>query len=226
MTHPLAGGLHEGAAGMGVVLSDHQLRQLTEFADWLVKWNRVYNLTALRSPDEVLTHHLLDSLSVVGPLWRQVASMPTRDHPVRLLDVGSGGGLPGIVLAIAWPEVDVTCVDAVAKKALFVTQVAAAVRIPNLRGVHARVEQLDTGYDVITSRAFASLPDFTAWSCQALAPGGVWMAMKGKRPDDEMASLPPSVEVFHVEPARVPMLNAERCIVWLRPAHGQSAEST
>ena len=226
MTHPLAGSLHDGAAALGVSLSDHQLRQLTEFADWLVKWNRVYNLTALRNPDEVLTHHLLDSLSVVGPLRRHLASIPPLEHAPRLLDVGSGGGLPGIVLAIACPEVSVTCVDAVAKKALFVTQVAAAVRIPNLRGVHARVEQLDTVYDVITSRAFASLADFTAWSRQALAPAGVWMAMKGKRPDDEMADLRPSVEVFHVEPARVPMLNAERCIVWLRPAQGQSAEST
>jgi 16S rRNA (guanine527-N7)-methyltransferase len=130
--------------------------------------------------------------------------------------VGSGAGLPGVVLAITSPELDVSCVDTVAKKALFIQQVAAALRLPNLHGVHARVEQLDQPFDVVTSRAFASLVDFTQWSRGALATDGVWMAMKGKVPHDEMAALPQDIRVFHVEPLTVPGLDAERCIVWMR----------
>jgi 16S rRNA (guanine527-N7)-methyltransferase len=135
---------------------------------------------------------------------------------VRLLDVGAGAGLPGVVVAITCPDVSVTCVDTVAKKAAFVQQVAAALRLPNLRGLHARVETLADPYDVVCSRAFASLPDFTAWSASALAPHGVWLAMKGKHPEAEIQALPSSVKVFHVEPLTVPGLDAERCIVWMR----------
>jgi 16S rRNA (guanine527-N7)-methyltransferase len=135
-----------------------------------------------------------------------------------VLDVGSGGGLPGVVLAICMPELTVTCVDTVAKKAAFVQQVAATLKLPNLRGIHARVESLTEPYPVICSRAFASLPDFVTWSRSALAEGGVWMAMKGKHPQDEIAALPPETQVFHVEPLTVPGLDVERCMVWLRPA--------
>ena len=124
---------------------------------------------------------------------------------------------PGnLVIAICCPEIQVSCVDAVAKKAAFVQQVAVALRLPNLRGVHARVEAVQDKFDVITSRAFASLADFIGWSRGALAEQGVWLAMKGKRPDDEIAALPAGAEVFHVEPLRVPGLDAERCLVWLR----------
>ena len=177
------------------------------------KWNKVYTLTALRDPVDMLTHHLLDSLTAVAPLARH-----TQGQPIRVLDVGSGGGLPGVVLAICMPELTVTCVDTVAKKAAFVQQVAAALKLPNLRGSHARVESLTEPYSVICSRAFASLPDFVTWSRSALAEGGVWMAMKGKHPQDEIAALPPETQVFHVEPLTVPGLDVERCMVWLRPA--------
>jgi 16S rRNA (guanine527-N7)-methyltransferase len=176
------------------------------------KWTKVYNLTAVRDPQEMLTHHLLDSLSALSPLLRHSGG-----QPIRLLDVGSGGGLPGVVLAICRPEIQVTCVDTVGKKAAFIQQVAVTLRQPNLRGLHARVESVQEHYDVVCSRAFASLKDFTQWSQSALAEGGVWMAMKGKVPADEMAQLPPGVEVFHVEHLTVPGLDAERCVLWLRP---------
>ena len=130
--------------------------------------------------------------------------------------MGSGGGLPGVVIAICCPDIDVSCVDAVGKKAAFVQQVAGALALPNLRGRHARVESIAERHDVVIARAFASLADFIAWSAGALAEGGVWVAMKGRRPDDEIAALPPSVEVFHVEQLSVPGLDAERCLVWLR----------
>ena len=203
--------LSEGAAALGVTLSDEQRGQLLDYLALLGKWNKVYNLTAVRDPAEMLTHHLLDSLSIIAPLRRH-----TGGQPARLLDVGSGGGLPGVVIAICCPEIQVSCVDAVAKKAAFVQQVAVALRLPNLRGVHARVEAVQDKFDVITSRAFASLADFTEWSAPALAEGVVWLAMKGKRPDDEIAALPPGVEVFHVEQLQVPGLGAERCLLWLR----------
>ena len=219
MTHPLEAGLRTGVANLGLELTEAQIQTLLAYQDWVAKWNRVYNLTALRDPQEMLTHHLLDSLAVVQPL-RQHLAQRGQGAQSRLLDVGSGAGLPGVVLAITCPELDVSCVDTVAKKALFIHQVAAALRLPNLHGVHARVETLTQPFDVVTSRAFASLVDFTQWSAGALAEQGVWMAMKGKVPHDEMAALPAGVEVFHVEPLAVPGLDAERCIVWMRRAAG------
>ena len=147
-------------------------------------------------------------------------SLPTQadSAPVRVLDVGSGGGLPGVVLAICLPQLHVTCVDTVNKKAAFIQQVAVALRLPNLKGLHARVESVDGGFDVVTSRAFASLADFTTWSVKALKPGAVWMAMKGRHPAEELAALGAGVEVFHVEPLVVPGLDVERCLVWMRVA--------
>jgi 16S rRNA (guanine527-N7)-methyltransferase len=209
---PLEAALRAGLRALGLTLTDAQVAQLLDYLDLIGKWTRVYNLTAVRDPQEMLTHHLLDSLAVVGPLRRQ-----TGGHAVKLLDVGSGAGLPGVVMAICCPEVDVHCVDTVAKKAAFIQQVAATLRLPNLRGVHARVESLAGPYDVVSARAFASLPDLVNWSARALGEGGVWLAMKGKHPADELAALPASVQVFHVEPLQVPGLAAERCIVWLRP---------
>lgn len=204
--------LQAGAAALGVALSEHETAQLLAYLDLLQKWNKVYNLTAVRDPAEMLTHHLLDSLAVVAPLRRH-----TGGRNARLLDVGSGGGLPGVVIAVCCPEVEVTCVDTVAKKAAFQQQVAVALRLPNLRGMHARVETLASGdWDVVASRAFASLVDFVGLSGPALAPGGVWMAMKGRDPAEEIAALPGGVEVFHVEQLAVPGLEAERCLVWLR----------
>ena len=207
--------LSQGLAALGLSLSDAQQDRLLSYLALLQKWNKVYNLTAVRVQEDMLTHHLLDSLTSITPLRRTLAPM-SLSRPPEVLDVGSGGGLPGVVMAITCPEVQVTCVDTVAKKAAFIQQVAAELRLPNLQGVHARVETLSGPFDVICSRAFASLADFTAWSRQALRPGGVWLAMKGKRPDAEIQALPGGIQVFHVEPLQVPGLEAERCIVWMR----------
>ena len=209
--------LRQGAQALGLVLSEGQITQLLDFLALLQKWNKVYNLTAVRDPQEMLTHHLLDSLAAVAPLRRRLAGLPV-GQGARLLDVGSGGGLPGVVFAICCPEVDVSCVDTVAKKAAFIQQAAAALKLPNLHGIHARVETLAGPFDVVSCRAFAALADFTALSRQALAPHAVWLAMKGRHPSDEIAALPATVQVFHVEPLTVPGLDAERCIVWMRPA--------
>ncbi|PUE54304.1 16S rRNA (guanine(527)-N(7))-methyltransferase RsmG [Limnohabitans parvus] len=208
----LESGLRSGVQALGLSLSDEQVQRLLDYVALIQKWNKVYNLTALRDPADMLTHHLLDSLTAVAPLARH-----TQGQAIRVLDVGSGGGLPGVVLAICMPELNVTCVDTVAKKAAFVQQVAVSLKLPNLRGLHARVESLVDPYQVICSRAFASLPDFVTWSRSALAEGGVWMAMKGKHPQDEIDALPADVKVFHVEPLTVPGLDVERCMVWMKP---------
>jgi len=204
--------LKSGAAELGLNLSDAQFELLLGYLDLIQKWNKVYNLTAVRDPQEMLTHHLLDSLTAVAPLVRH-----TQGQSARVLDVGSGGGLPGIVLAVCRPELDVSCVDTVGKKAAFIQQVAATLKLPNLHGIHARVETLNGPFDVICCRAFASLPDFVSWSRGALAEQGVWMAMKGKHPQAEIDGLPADVQVFHVEPLQVPGLDVERCMVWMRP---------
>jgi 16S rRNA (guanine527-N7)-methyltransferase len=248
--HPLSEKLRVGLQDLGLAVSDERQAQLLAYMDLIAKWTKVYNLTAVRDADEMLTHHLLDSLAVIAPLRRElaklvpsaqavvelggatVAAAPVRGTdvgegsavvtptttplPFRLLDVGAGAGLPGVVIAITCPDVQVTCVDTVAKKAAFVQQVAATLRLPNLKGLHARVESLKQPYDVVCSRAFASLVDFTTWSHSALAPHGVWMGMKGKHPEQEMAALPEGVQVFHVEQLQVPGLDADRCIVWMR----------
>ena len=215
--------LQSGAQVLGLGLVDAQITQLMDFLALLQKWNKVYNLTAVRDPQEMLKHHLLDSLAAVVPLRRQAAAIAALAGEgrgaVRLLDVGSGGGLPGVVFAICCPDVDVSCVDTVGKKAAFIQQAALALKLRNLHGVHARVETLVTPFDIISCRAFASLPDFVTWSRAALAaPHGVWLAMKGKHPPDEIAALPADVAVFHVEQLAVPGLDAERCIIWMKPA--------
>jgi 16S rRNA (guanine527-N7)-methyltransferase len=211
--------LRQGAHALALDLDERQLALLLDYLALIQKWNQVYNLTAVRDPAEMLTHHLLDSLAVIGPLRRQLQARALADGKgIKLLDVGAGAGLPGVVIAICCPDIAVTCVDTVAKKAAFIQQVAVALKLPNLRGLHSRVESLTDGFDVISSRAFASLVDFTHWSRAALAPTGVWLAMKGKHPADELAQLPPSVELFHVEQLAVPGLGAERCIVWMRSA--------
>ena len=205
-------GLRQGLAALSLSLDDEQIARLLAYLELLQKWNRVYNLTAVRDPQQMLTHHLLDSLAAVPPLQAY-----RRQHAVHsLLDVGSGGGLPGVVFAICCPDLQVHCVDTVGKKAAFIQTAAAQLRLPNLKSIHARVEQLQDRYDLISSRAFATLADFTAWSRQALAEDGCWMALKGKHPQQEIEALAQDITVFHVEQLQVPQLNVERCIVWMR----------
>jgi 16S rRNA (guanine527-N7)-methyltransferase len=213
--------LAAAAQTLDLTLSDEVQDRLLAYLDLLQRWNRVYNLTALRDPAEMFSHHLLDCLAVLPPLQRHAQALGRA--PLRILDVGSGGGLPGVVLAATHPEWQVSCVDTVSKKASFIRQVAAELRLPNLQGLHARVETLPPAqhqFEVITSRAFASLVDFTTLTQPLLAQGGVWMAMKGKATDDEQAALPADTQVFHVEQLQVPGLDAQRCLVWMRPKAG------
>jgi len=199
---------------LDLALSEAQADQLLAYLDLLQRWNGTYNLTAVRDPERMLTQHVADCLAVIAPLRRQLR---TDGEPRRLLDVGSGGGLPGVVIAILNPAIDVSCVDTVGKKTAFIQQVAASLRLRNLRSQHARVEQMKAApFDVIASRAFASLPDFVNLTRQHLATNGVWLAMKGKDPTDERAGLPADIDVFHVEQLDVPGLDAERCLVWMR----------
>jgi 16S rRNA (guanine527-N7)-methyltransferase len=199
-------------AALGLAAAPAQADALVRYLDLLERWNATYNLTAVRERSAMMAQHLADCLAVVPALARHAGAG-------RLLDVGSGGGLPGVVLALMLPGWDVTCIDAVAKKAAFVRQVAGALALPNLHARHGRVEDLKAApFNVITARAFASLADLAALTRRRLAPGGAWMAMKGRRPDDEIAALPAGVAVFHVEPLAVPGLDAERCLVWMRPA--------
>jgi 16S rRNA (guanine527-N7)-methyltransferase len=197
-----------------------QEAKLAAYMALLQRWNGTYNLTALRAPEEMLSHHLADCLVVVQPLMAHLQARGLGEGATRakVLDVGSGGGLPGVVLAILCPGVVVTCVDTVGKKAAFIRQVSAELGLlQQLRAEHARVEQLKGQFDVITSRAFASLNDFTDWTAQLMGPGSHWMAMKGKAPADELALLPATVEVLRVDPLVVPGLDAERCLVWMQP---------
>lgn len=207
--------LEAGLEALGLKLEQTQIDQLLAYLELIAKWTRVYNLTSVRDPGEMMTHHLLDSLSAVKALQLRVAQGgPTQAH--TLLDVGSGAGLPGVVIAVCCPAIKVSCVDAVAKKTAFIQQAALALALPNLSSMHARVETITQTFDVICARAFASLRDFTRGTVGALAKDGVWMAMKGRRPTEEMAALPATIEVFHVEQLQVPGLDAERCLVWLR----------
>ena len=219
--------LSVGVKALGLNVTEAQQRQLLSYMALIQKWNKVYNLTALKTPQEILTHHLLDSLSSISPLLRYLAQGAKGvDQEIELLDVGSGGGLPGVVIAICCPSIRVTCVDTVSKKAAFVQQVAASLKLSNLRGLHARVERLKGPFDVVCSRAFASLPDFVNWSVGALSEQGVWMAMKGKLPEAEMAALPSFAEVFHVEQLQVPGLAADRCMVWMKKSVTLSTEAS
>ena len=209
--------LREGATALGLILSEVQITHLLQYLEMLGMWNKVYNLTALRTTNEMLSHHLLDSLAIVGPLKRQLQEKGLDElHPIKILDVGSGAGLPGVVISICCPDMVVHCVDGVAKKAAFVQQVSSALGLTNLCGLHSRVENIKSKYTIITSRAFASLLDFVTISSQALEEVGIWMAMKGKMPDIEIQELPVKVDMFHVEQLNVPSLDAERCIVWMQ----------
>lgn len=219
MTDPnrsvLAAHLRAGLRDLALDLPESSVDHLLQYLALIGQWNRVYNLTAVREPEAMLRQHLLDCLAIVGPLRRVLTS----GAPRRLLDVGSGAGLPGVVLAICEPDWQVTCVDTVAKKASFIRQVAAELGLPNLHAVHQRVEDMPAGsrFDLVTSRAFATLADFVALTRERLTQGGVWVAMKAHLTGDERQGVPTGVDMFHVEPLSVPGLDAARCLVWMRP---------
>jgi len=205
--------LRMGIAELGLQAGDSEIARLLAYVDLLAKWNRHYNLSSVRDPAQMLHLHLLDCLAIIGPL-----DLHLSPGPARVLDVGSGAGLPGVILALMRPNWSVCCVDAVAKKTSFIRQVASELSLKNLEAAHARVETLAAPcVDVVVSRAFASLADFCALTRRHLEDSGCWLAMKGKIPDEEIAALPSDVEVFHVEPLRVPGLEAQRCLVWMRP---------
>ncbi len=207
----LASLLAEGVRELGLDLSDTQLGKLLDYVALLSKWNAVYNLTAIRDPRQMLIQHILDSLSIVphlAPLG-----------PSSVLDVGSGGGLPGIVLAIVLPDWTVTVNDIVHKKTAFQSQAKAELGLANLSVVTGRVETLQPGaevpakFDVIVSRAFAELADFVTLARHLVAEQGAIWAMKGVRPDGEIERLPAGAHVEQVIRLNVPSLDAERHLI-------------
>jgi len=197
--------LAAGLTALGIALPEAAQLKLLAFRDLLLKWNRTYNLTALRDPQQAISHHLLDALAILP----HVGTSP-------LLDVGSGGGLPGIPLAIARPDLAVTLVDTVQKKATFLQQVAIELELKNVAVHHARVEEMRGQYAQISSRAFAELALFVSLTRHQLAPGGRWLAMKGVRPDAEIAVLPANCKVEAMIRLAVPGLDAERHLIILK----------
>jgi 16S rRNA (guanine527-N7)-methyltransferase len=203
--------LQQGVAQLPLALSDAQITQLVDYLALLVKWNAVYNLTAVRDPAQMIHQHLLDTL----------AAVPAFDAASNVLDVGAGGGLPGIVLGICGASrnvpLRVSMVDTVHKKTAFLTQAKAELGLHNVSVYTSRVEQLQVPqlFDVITSRAFAELSDFVNWSGHLLAPGGKFIALKGVAPNDEVARLPDGWKVTEVRSLVVPGLNAERHLVFI-----------
>lgn len=197
--------LSEGLTALGLDLPAAAQQQLLAFRDLLLKWNRTYNLTALRDPAQAISHHLLDSLAILPHVG-----------PGPLLDVGSGGGLPGIPLAIARPQLAVSMVDTVQKKATFLQQAAIELGLKNVSAHHARVEEMHGQYAQISSRAFAEIGLFISLTRHLLAPGGHWLAMKGVRPDAELQALPADIVVEAIIPLAVPGLDAERHLIILK----------
>lgn len=204
--------LAQGVAALQLDLSERQIDLLMDYLALLSKWNAVYNLTAVRDPAQMVTQHVLDSLAAVAAF----------DRVKNVLDVGAGGGLPGIVLAIARPEMQVAMIDTVHKKTAFLTQVKSELGLPNVTVHTARVEQLQAAqpFEVITSRAFAELADFINWSGHLLAPGGRFIAMKGVNPEHELSRLPAGWVVQEVRALTVPGLQAQRHLIFIeRIAH-------
>ena len=205
---PLARMLADGVSELGLTLSAAQLDLLLDYLALLAKWNAIYNLTSVRDPVQMVTQHLLDSL----------AAVPAFAAASNVLDVGAGGGLPGIVLAIARPDIRVSLIDTVHKKTAFLTQVKAQLGLANVTVYTARVEQLQVAqpFDTITSRAFADLSDFVNWSGHLLAEGGQFIALKGVAPPAEQARLPAPWQVSQLQALQVPGLNAERHLVFIK----------
>lgn len=200
--------LVEGLKKFGFECSDEVVGKFQAYADLLIKWNRVYNLTAITKREEVLTHHLLDCVAMIPHI------KTLRPNALRVLDVGSGGGLPAVPLAILRPDLQVRAVDSVGKKVAFINNAAIELGLKNLRGIHSRVEQISgQKFDVITSRAFSSLDLFVDLTKAILANGGCWFAMKGVEPTSEVESLPDFVEVVDTIRLDVPGLKEERHLI-------------
>ena len=199
--------LADGIKVLALDLDAGQQARLLDYLALLFKWNAVYNLTSVRDPLQMVTHHLLDSL----------AAVPSFAHAVNVLDVGAGGGLPGIVLAIARPAMQVALIDTVHKKTAFLKQVKAELELSNVTVYTDKVQQLQVPqpFDVITSRAFADLSDFVEWSGHLLADGGQFIALKGVAPPDEQERLPAPWKVRKLQALQVPGLNAERHLVFI-----------
>lgn len=200
--------LLQGCAEMKLELQSGQIDKLLAYLDLLQKWNKTYNLTALRDPLQMLSHHLLDSLAVV----------PAFAHAKRVLDVGAGAGLPGLVLAIVYPQMVVELIDTVQKKTAFMNQVKLELGLSKVTIHTGRVEKLHVkqAYDVITSRAFADLADFVNWSGHLLAQDGQFIALKGLDPEQEKQALPAAWRVSKVEPVHVAQLDAARHLVYIQ----------
>jgi 16S rRNA (guanine527-N7)-methyltransferase len=194
--------LRAGLSVLSVDLHSAVVERLLDYLDLLHRWNATYNLSAIRDPAEMVTRHLLDSIAVV-PYVRGAT----------LADLGTGAGLPGIPLALVAPERAVTLVDSNGKKTRFLRAAVRELGLANVRVVEGRVEAATGRFDCVTARAFASLADMLGWGGHLLAPGGRWLALKGRFPQDELASLPPGFAVQAVEPLAVPGLDAERHVV-------------
>lgn len=219
----LAQRLHAGLVALNLPLNAHQQQQLLDYIALLDKWNKVYNLTAVREPERMLGLHILDSLSLV-PHLPPVRASDGANGAVRLLDVGTGGGLPGICLAVARPDITVVMLDSLQKKTTFVRQAIGALGLSNASVVCERVEAFkpDARFDVVTSRAFAELSDFVKGAGHLLGSGGRMLAMKGVYPHDEIARLPGSYTARHVIPLRVPEVDGHRHLVVVEAAAEQT----
>jgi len=210
---PLADRLAALARELDLELAPEQCRRLQSYVELLLRWNRVHNLTAITRESDVLTHHLLDSLSIATPL-RELAPCGTQ---ARVLDVGAGAGLPGIPLAIALPDLLFTLNDAVSKKCAFMTQARLELGLRNVDVVHGRVEQLRLApYDLIMCRALGTLASFTTLTRHLLAPEGRWLAMKGAVPEPELRELPAHAQALRTATLRVPLLQEARHLVVMR----------
>jgi 16S rRNA (guanine527-N7)-methyltransferase len=214
----LADRVARGAATLSVPLPGSKVDRFVAYVRLIERWNATYNLTAVRDPRDMVAQHILDCLAATAALLRRRGTAPGE----RLLDVGSGAGLPGLVIAALAPEREIVCIDSVGKKAAFMTQAAGVLGLKNVTVLHARVEAIaHRSFDIVASRAFASLADFVAATRHLLsADTGCWMAMKGKPPAAELQAL--NDAVFHVEPLHVPGLAAERCVVWIESKRAQA----
>lgn len=209
--------LLSGLQDLCLVLSEAQCLKILTYLELLVKWSGTYNLTAVKEPKDMLVQHILDCLSIINPLIRKCRDTQIDYRGARLLDVGSGAGLPAVMIAVACPDTEVLAVDAVGKKVAFIQQVALELGLRQLSAQHTRVEAITcASYDVVTCRAYSSLSDFVSTTKRAINEAGVWLAMKGHAPSEKELDLPAGVGVLAVESVQVPGLNAQRCLVWMR----------